>query len=233
MFENLTIRLLNESHEESGGELACLPLCRSLLDAFEALGIQAAPLVIRGVVFGKVEDPNIYKHPQFGRLIMSAFNGPSANGWMEVGGTVNGEKKNIRLHYRTIGLPNGGDADDKILGSYDVNDGRWLGHVAVVANGTLIDPSIGQLNDPKFQILFDPPAITAEVSNEFLTGKKPLVFLSDGMLVAYFAYPDERTYETSRSWTHSEFRPQLKAIGERTAAPFLDRPESELHADCE
>jgi hypothetical protein len=229
MFENITIQLLSESHEESGGKLQCLPLSRALLDAFERLGLAATPLVIRGVVFGKQEDPSIFRKGGV-QLVMAAFNGPSANGWMDIDVTNGGERKTVRLHYRTIGQPHDGQPGDKTLGNYAA-DSSWLGHLAVVVDGTLIDPSIGQLNDDRYQICFDPPALTAPVSDAFLSGKEPLVFVLDGMLVAYFAYPDERTFEASRSWTNAEFRAQLKAIGERTAAPFEGKPDTGLHAE--
>jgi hypothetical protein len=229
MFENITIQLLEESHEESGGKLMCLPLSRSLLDAFERLGLAASPLVIRGVVFGKQEDPTIFRKVGFQQLVTTAFNGPRANGWMDLDVTDGGERKTVRLHYRTIGQPHDGEPGDKTLGNYDA-DGNWLGHLAVVADGVLIDPSIGQLNDERYKICFDPPALTAPASDVFLSGKEPLVFGMDGMLVGYFAYPDERTFESSRSWTNAEFRAQLKAIGERTAAPFEGKESSDLHA---
>jgi len=208
----------------------CLPLSRALLDAFERLGLAAAPWVVRGVVFGKPEDPTIFRKVGVQQLVTTAFNGPRANGWMDLDVTDGGERKIVRLHYRTIGQPHDGEPGDKTLGNYDA-DGNWLGHLVVVVNGTLIDPSIGQLNDDRYQISFDPPALTMPASDAFLSAQEPLVFMLDGMLVAYFAYPDERTFETSRSWTNTDFRAQLKAIGERTAATFEGKPNNELHAE--
>ncbi len=229
MFEKITIQLLNESYEESGGTLQCLPLSRALLDAFEQLGMPATPLVIRGVVFGKQEDPTIFQKVGVQQLVTTAINGPHADGWIDLDITDGGERKKVRLHYRTIGQPHDGEPGDKTLGNYDV-EGNWLGHLAVVADGVLIDPSIGQLNDDRFKISFDPPALTAPASDAFRAGHEPLVFVIDGMLVAFFAYPEERTFEQSRSWTNAEFMAQLKAIGERTAAPFEGKESSDLHA---
>jgi len=229
MFEKLTLQLLTESHEESGGSSQCLPLSRALLDAFQELGLTASPLVVRGVVFGKQKDPSIFKKVEVQQLVQTAFKGPVANGWIDLDVTDNGERNTVRLHYRTIGQPHDGAPGDKTLGNYD-SIGNWLGHLVVVSGDVLIDPSIGQLNDERSTISFIPPALTVSVTNDFLSGQVPVVFIIDGMLVAYFAFPDERTYETSRSWSHSEFRAQLKAIGERTAAHFVGKPETELHA---
>jgi hypothetical protein len=230
MFENLLNQLLIENQQESGGLLYCLPLSRALLDALEVLDVEAKPLVIRGVVFGRPEVSGFFGNANVFQLVKAAFHGPTANNWMDVvpksEESVDG--KSVRLYFRTIGQPHAGGPGDKTPGNYD-KDGNWLGHLAVVANGSLIDPSIGQLNRSDYQIHFDPPTLTVPVSDDFLDGKEPMVFSADEMLVAYFAYPDEITFETSRSWTDPEFRAQLKRLGERTAEPFKGRPESELH----
>ncbi len=231
MFEKITIQLLNECHEESSGSLQCLPYSRALIDALTCLGKNAYPLVIRGVVFGRQEDSSIYRKVGVQGLVQTALNAPSANGWLDVRVDDAGQTKTVRFHYRTIGLPDKRGEGDETLGNYD-GEGKWLGHLAVIVDDNLIDPTIGQLNDDRSGICFNPPAVTAPVTEAFLTGSQPLVFIVDGMLVAYFSYPDEQTHKRSRSWTDADFRAQLKAIGERTAAPFDGKPETELHAEA-
>jgi hypothetical protein len=228
MFEKIAISLLNEIHEDSGGTLQCLPYSRAMLDAFAILGKTAIPLVVRGVVFGRQEDSSIFRRDEMQRLIDAALKAPNANGWIDVEQVTNTGRNLLRLHYRTIGLSHEKGNGDKTLGNYDA-EGKWLGHLVVIVDNTLIDLTIGQLNDSRFNIDFNPPALAAPVMESFLNGTQPLTFILNGMLVYYRAYPNERTHEASRSWTDEAFREELKAAGMRTAAHFEGKPGSELH----
>jgi hypothetical protein len=228
MFETIAISLLEEIHEDSGGNLHCLPYSRAMIDAFTALNKTAIPLVVRGVVFGKQEDSSIFRRKEMQALIDTVLKAPNANGWLDIAVEASGKSKALRLFYRTIGLPHEKGTGDKNLGNYDA-DGSWLGHLAVIVDNTLIDLTIGQLNDTQFNINFNPPALTAPVTQSFLAGDEPLIFTTDGMLVYYMAYPNERTFELSKAWTDETFRKQLDAAGKRTAARYEEKPESALH----
>ncbi len=92
----------------------------------------------------------------------------------------------------------------------------------------MIDPTIGQLNDPDYQIEFDPPYEVVEADEGFLAGRNPIVGVSGGKWVYYQPYPDERTYEQSKSWTAPIFRQQLKEIGLGVAKEFEGKPDSAL-----
>lgn len=230
MFEKITISLLNEIHEDSGGSLQCLPYSRAMLDAFAVLNKTGLPLVVRGVVFGRQEDLSIFRRKEMQDLINAALRGPNATGWLDVAVESRGERQILRLPYKTIGLPHENGTGDKTLGNYDA-DGKWLGHLVVIVENTLIDPTIGQLNDTRSNIDFNPPALTSPVTESFLRGDEPLKFIYDGMFVYYMAYPEERTFETSKSWTDQGFRTQLEAAGKRAAAHYEGKPESALHQE--
>ena len=220
--------MLNEIHDDSGGSLQCLPYSRAMLDALSSLGKEARPIVIRGVVFGKQENPEVYRVAGAKELIEAALRAPDANGMIELRGGSELGCAGRRFPYRTIGFPHSGGSEDKTLGNYDSN-GNWLGHLGVVIDDTLIDLTIGQLNDDEFNIALHPPALTIPVTEAFLKGEQPLLFIIDGMLIYYQAYPDEWTFESSKSWSDAKFRCELKAAGERTAAHYKGKPESELH----
>jgi len=229
MFEKIAISLLNEIHENSRGSLQCLPYSRALLDALSILEKNARPLVIRGVVFGKQEENNNYRRVGAKALIDTALNSAHANGTIELRSRDADAATIMRFPYRTIGLPHNGDPGDKTLGNFAPDGGAWLGHLGVIIDDTMIDLTLGQLNDNRFNIDFNPPALTVPVTEAFLTGDERLTFIVDGMLVSYQAYPNERTFEASKSWTDPTFRGELEAVGERTAAHYKGKPDSELH----
>ncbi len=217
MFEKIARQLWAEIHEGSHGVLQCLPYTRSLLDALEILGKPAIPLVVRGVVIGKPSDPSVLESKGMPELVKEVLSAPKASGYVDVKFADQANVEAIRLHYRTIGLPHEDEPGDKTLGNYDEH-GKWLGHLVAVVDGFMIDTTIGQLNDPKYNIGFDAPLIVP-VSDDFLLGRKSLVFTCDDMLVFYRAYPNEKTYELSKSWSDASFRAKLRRIGEKTAAP--------------
>ena len=162
-------------------------------------------------------------------MAKAAINGPRANAGMVVeympeDGT---ELKKLTVPYRTIGLPHSEGEGDKTLGNYQ--DGAWLGHLVVVADNTVIDLTIGQLNDKTFGINFNPPYVTVEADDKFLAGKSLLIGEQDGMIVCYFSFPNERTYEASDSWKKPELRQQLKNVADRVVKLFEGRqPSGEL-----
>ena len=94
----------------------------------------------------------------------------------------------------------------------------------------MIDPTIGQLNDPDYRIDFDPPYEVVEVDDDFLAGNSPIVGESGGQWVYYRPYPDERSYEQSKAWTDPAFRQQLRDVGLRVAQAFEGKAEAALHA---
>lgn len=220
MFEELAKIFSNEMLSLSKGDLHCLPYSRALLDFFEARGIAAAPLVVRGVAFGRLEYAALWRNLDIPKMVEAAMTGPRANAGMVVkympeDGT---ELKDLTVRYRTIGLPHSEGNENKTLGNYE--GGGWLGHLVVVADNTVIDLTIGQLNDKKFGINFNPPYVTIEADKKFLSGKSLLMGEQDGMLLSYFAFPNERTYEASDSWKKPTFRQQLKAVANRVVNLF-------------
>lgn len=194
----------------SKGKLNCLPYSRSLLDFFNARGIDAKSLVVRVVVFGKQADPTIWNRVDTYVLCRTAIGG-NANDTLSIP-DPDDATKTMSVPYRTIGFPHNSGRE---LGDYSPT-GSWGGHLVVVAENHLIDLTIGQINSDEFKISFSPTWQTVEVDTDFLTGKKPIVAVCDGMCICYFAYPEERTYEASKSWGAkggAEFRQQLKSMG--------------------
>ena len=196
----------------SKGALHCLPYCRALVHLFNMRNITARPLVVRCVVF----NPQGAKHIESGLdidvLCAQIVAGPYANGSI-VQSTTDPTRKPLfhrNIHnevsgrmvipYRTIGFPASADDGARELGSYDSTTGGWLGHLVVVANETLIDMTIGQINADAYDINFAELYLTATITPGFLSGSAWLPVKRDGMLVCYQAYPDESTYLSSDSW---------------------------------
>jgi hypothetical protein len=223
MYKGLLHTFMREMHSISSGELHCLPYVRSLLDFFEARGTPAIPLVVRCVVFGRREGG--WRDLPMQELAPAAMNGELANGAMDFmwpEGDPNAQK--VALRYRTLGFTHG----RREIGSY-TSEGGWNGHLVVVANGFMIDPTIGQLNDPDYWIDFDPPYEVVETDEGFLAGERPINGISGGQWVFYRPFPDERTYRQSKSWTDMTLREQLKDVGLSVAKSFEGTPDSELH----
>lgn len=229
MFDNLSRVISAEIQGLSKGRLFCLPYSRVLLDFFEIRGIKASPMVVRGVVFGKLNPAEQWYQLDVLGMVKTAIHGPVAQAKMETqfvsGGST--EKKRLLVPYRTIGFPHSLGTGNKTLGNYEGNE--WLGHLAIVADNTLIDLTIGQLNSSEFSINFNPPYVSIETDEMFLSGGSPLIGVQDGMLVAYFPYPEERTHESSISWSEPGPREQLRTVAEKVAKIFEGRPDSELH----
>lgn len=132
------------------------------------------------------------------------------------------------LAYRTIGVANPREADDGEFGSYN-NGGRWLGHLVVIADGVLLDPTIAQINSNKFGIDIDPSYLSAHVYVEFLQGKQWLIVESGETTVCYKAYPWMKSFTASRSWNDDDFRKALRNVGKEVARKFKGKPKEELH----
>lgn len=223
MYEGLLHTFMREMHSLSGGELNCLPYTRSLLDFFEARSTQAIPLVVRCVVFGRCLEG--WDDLPMSELVRTAVNGQHPNGGMEFVWPQGGPKaRTVSLRYRTLGYTHGRAK----LGDYSTN-GRWSGHLVVVTNGFVIDPTIGQLNDPDFLISFNPPYEVVEADEGFLAGRSTINGVSGGKWVCYSPYIEERTYQRSKSWTDPVFRQQLREVGLRVANMFKGKPDSALH----
>ncbi|QDV20038.1 hypothetical protein Pan153_47070 [Gimesia panareensis] len=233
MYEGLAKAFSNEIQTLSGGKLQCIPYSRALLDFFEARGKPAQPLVARAVVFRNQNHIDWFDLLKLipgipNRLFKEATQSPNANGMirLQIPQIDTSSQKSFKLPYRIIGFPHG----TAELGSYHV-DGTWNGHIVVCVDETLIDLTIGQLNDSRLSIDFTPPWVTIETDPGFLSGRNGLVGVQDGMLVIYWAYPDERTYEDSNSWgTNPEFLSQLKYFGSQFAETLQSLSDRELEA---
>jgi hypothetical protein len=187
MFEGLAKVFSERMLTLSGGQLQCLPYSRALLDFFDARGKLANPLVVRVVVFGKQNEAYWNELVAsvsgiVGTLLKGASESPHANGTLQVElpASESAPSGTVNLPYRTLGFAHG----TAELGSYHT-DGTWNGHLVVCVDNTLIDLTIGQINDWCFGIDFTPPYVTIETDAGFLSGLSPLIGIQDGMLVIY------------------------------------------------
>jgi hypothetical protein len=216
MFDALCGEFSERIRKLSNGELQCLPYSRALLDFFNTTDKTAKPLVARAVVFGQETGINwselLHSVPELSKqLFFGATESTRANGVLslEISPAGSASAKTVNVAYRTLGFTHG----TAELGSYHHN-GTWNGHLVVCVDNTLIDLTIGQINDVKFGINFSPPYVTIETDEGFLSGRSPLIGIHDDMLVMYRAYPNERTFEQSNSWGKDhQFRQQLLEFG--------------------
>jgi hypothetical protein len=233
MFEKLADIFSKEILPLSKGQLNCLPYSRALLDFFELRGKSATPLVVRCVVLGRT-NPIIewwLNTDILLKAISIAKDAPKANAIIKLPlrKQFSTSAKTVEIPYRTLGFSHTEESGNKTLGSYE--GGAWLGHLVVVCENSLIDLTVGQLNDPLFSIDITPPYVTMEVDDDFLTGRRPSICVdaTNGTVAAYFAFPDERTYETSYSWTNKEFRKQLQEVAKNVTASFKGQPDTSFH----
>lgn len=201
----------------SKGQLYCLPYTRTLLDYYDQLGVVARPLVVRAVVFSLNAGctwNDLLKNLPPSHLVKQVIGSPHANGDIElaIDAKTPGKSRDIRLSYRTLGYSHGMAK----MGSFE-SDGRWNGHLVVVADIAMIDMTIGQLNSERFGIHFESPHIIIEIPKGFLSEQQLLVSIVNNMMVCYQTYPDERTYEESCSWNDPNFRNQLRCVAELAA----------------
>lgn len=227
MFEGLAKALSEEIRPMSRGKLNCLPYSRALLDFFDTRGLEAQPLVIRAVVFGR-QQQEVWDNLPLLTLFRGARDSIAANGRLEVGYKMPGTQtpQDFVLPYRTLGHTHG----NAPLGDYD-QTGSWSGHLAIVVKNTLIDLTLGQLNDPAFRIDLSPPYVTVQADAEFLAAKRPLMGVRDGMLVCYEAFPDEKTHLQAQSWSETEFRRELQQAGQRLAEKLKGLSDEEIQAE--
>jgi hypothetical protein len=61
----------------------------------------------------------------------------------------------------------------------------------------LLDPTITQADRPDLDIHLQPLCLA--VSNDFVSGRRPVSFEVNGMLLTYTAYPDDHSYG---DWSH-------------------------------
>ena len=229
MFENLAAAMSKAMITLSQGELNCLPYCRSLLDFCDIRGKAARPLVVRCVVFGSGK-PQVkwWTQRTLSQALPEVLAADHAVGEMSVQFYEEGKTtaQAVAVRYIKLGYPGLKD-QDKTLGNF--HGGQWLGHLVVVCEKTLIDLTIGQVNSSKLSINLNPPHLTFEAKEEFLAGTALFVHSFCGSVIVYQAYPDERTYEKSGSWTDQTFRRQLRQVAESVAKAFEGKPDQDLH----
>lgn len=223
-YEGLLQRFIREIWPLSKGQLNCLPHARALLDFFEAQGTVAYPLVVRCVVFGRLPRGGIELPME--EFAEKAIASASPDGQLLFESSKGSPEEHLlAVKYRTLGFSHGAVEP----GSYSA-DGSWTGHLVVVAENTLIDPTLGQLNHPKYDINLNPPYLAFDVDDEFLNGRETTVGSIGENCIYYKAFPDEQTYEKSRSWSDPKFRAELKQVGVTVANSFAGKSESVLHA---
>jgi len=228
MFERVAAALAEDIEPLAQGRLSCLSYSRACLDALSSLGQRAKPLVVRGVVLGRSDIAGLYEDQDAReQLANAALAAHQANGRLVLG-SAGAEAPALQIPYRTIGMPHPGEPGDQTLGNFD-ETGKWLGHLVVVADGTLIDMTIGQFNSSRLGIELSPPYLTSATNRDFLAGAQKLYAVRNGHLICYRAYPAERTHEASRSWTDPTERANLQRIGRQTASRFVGQPNSRLH----
>jgi len=199
-------------------KLNCLPYSRVLHLVLTHLNRNSTPLVTRAIVFGppnQLDWSPLVEKLDMNALFKQTVQGEHANGFHLFVSKALGE---IKIPYRTLGYTHG----NAELGSFE-SDGSWNGHISVVSDGTLYDLTIGQLNDHKLSIAFNPGYLTTEADSEFLNGTKPLMGLHEGMFVVYQAFPAEVSFLQSQSWTpESAFHSQLTALASTATAALVE-----------
>lgn len=226
MYEALSKTIHEEIAPLSHGSLQCLPYSKALLEFFEARKLPASALVVRAIVYGSDDALEFISDDEVFQLFGLAYESLQANG--EILTKADATRGAIKIYYRTLGMANGVPNRIAIEGGYG-EDGRWMGHLVVIQEGTLVDLTIGQLNSDVFKIRFDPPYIATTVDAIFLAGKGPHVVHINGRIIVYWAFPKENTHEASKSWTDPDFSEQLKGVGRRVADIFKDLPDVALH----
>ncbi|MBV9119114.1 MAG: hypothetical protein JOZ39_00270 [Chloroflexi bacterium] len=87
----------------------------------------------------------------------------------------------------------------------------WPGHLVLICDDRwLLDLSIQQVNVPQMGTHAHP--FYSPVSEEFLTGKKPLEVQVGDTLVTYQAVPDDRSYRAMPDWGGIRKPSQLRVI---------------------
>lgn len=238
MFDNLLSTFNEAMLPLSKGHLHCLPYCRALLDFFvQRGGNRGEPLAVQCVVFGADARQRIAEHWNFIEACEAALLADFSNGFLlkeiESDTPVRSERKpsvnekTIALPYRTIGVANPGEAGEGQFGDFD-SDG-WLGHLVVIVDQTLLDPTIGQIWSDPHGIQFDVPYLSAPITDEFLRGDAWMIVEAGDTTVCYKAHPSMKAFVTSDSWTKVDFRDQLRNVGKAVAKLFKGKPKDELH----
>ena len=102
----------------------------------------------------------------------------------------------------------------------EVPEGIWPGHLVVIVSGAfgekraLLDPTITQADKPDWGIHLQPLCLA--VSDDFVSGRRPVNFEVNGMLLTYRAYPDDHSYG---DWSHFMAREDI----ERAASEVVSR----------
>jgi hypothetical protein len=101
-----------------------------------------------------------------------------------------------------------------------VPDGYWAGHLVVIVPGAfgeknaLLDPTITQADRPDLDIHLQPLCLA--VGEDFVSGRRPVSFEVNGMLLTYTAYPGDHSYG---DWRHFMAREDI----ERAASEVVSR----------
>ena len=214
-----------------GDGLNCLAYCKVLLEALKLLGAyDAQELVVRAVVLGKSTDFDYLQnmHPsQLVQLCDRACVHSAANSTIEIELTKpdSTERTKVTIPYRTVGYTHGAGE----LG--ELSDGQWSGHIVIVYNNHLIDPTIGQLNSEKFGILFNPPYILLAGGDQKIGEEHFLYTANQEHFIAYETYPDERSYLSSKSWSDTIFVDELFEVATRVVEHYQANLFSEQSVD--
>lgn len=81
----------------------------------------------------------------------------------------------------------------------NIPEDRWPGHLTVIVpiaygeRHALLDPSITQLDDPKYGIKLQP--LVLPVTADFVSGERASSFKVNKSLLRYQAYPDDHSYK--------------------------------------
>jgi hypothetical protein len=151
------------------GADCCILATKIALEVLEYYKVPAKPLTVRAKINNEAMEQRIVKE---GRLPKDTA---EITAWGKEDGSYN------------IGL------------GYGESKEKWAGHLVVVAEGKLLDLTLGQVYRPEWKIRLEP--ILVPVTKRFLEGNETLVLHSEGCKVEYKAFPDDQSYTKVPDWT--------------------------------
>jgi hypothetical protein len=239
MYEKLLTVFSEKIHPHSGGRLHCLPSCRALVDFFsQRKGKPATALVVQCVVFGVRSLEKLREiwgnNDAFEQGLEAAYsNGflAKTSGISEVSAyrSMPNQEGTSILPYRTIGVANHGENNEEGgFGSYDSN-GAWLGHLVVIKDGWLLDPTIAQIASERHNIRFARPWLSAPTTEDFLAGDDWLLVEVEDAVIGYKAFPNEQSHKQSKSWSDDAIRKELRDIAKSVVQVFKGKSKESLN----